>query len=80
MTKRTKIAIWIIIIIVAALVCFFIVYYPRNQTKITYKECIEQGGEIAERDSDTIPSLACDSGQQFLGDVVDVRCLCVCCK
>lgn len=49
----------------------------KTSKKITSQKCQELGGQVVEIDTE---KEYCPSGQEFLGMVTDVNCICGCCK
>jgi len=47
-----------------------------GEPKINSSECIIKGGEIV----NTLGGDGCNSKEKFLGEVIGMKCPCVCCK
>jgi len=92
MKKSIQVIIWAVIILAVGVVSYYL-FFENSETsnvsetsnmnddlEIINQECLDQGGQVVERDPATFPKEACPEGTEFLGEITDLRCLCVCCK
>ena len=84
MTKPVKIIIWILVIVVIGGIAYYVLR-PRSSEptairEIVNQECLNQGGQVVERETSMPPEQACPEGTEFVGRITDLRCFCVCCK